>query len=203
MKKKPYRDTGSSACTKHTMAAVLLCALLGLYMYRHYFSVRELPLLETKVRAPFIIIEVAGDVSNPGVVFFDHSPTVAEALAASGASRECLQADSSKAAGRELTTGTLIQVHRAQRGGAIDLFQMDAEKRILFEIPLDLNAVSEEDLSSIPGIGPKTSQEIVAYRNKHGHFPKVEALTNVKGIGNKTLRKIQKYFFTVAESLQQ
>ena len=80
---------------------------------------------------------------------------------------------------------------------------MKAEKRILFKIPLDLNAVSEEDLLSIPGIGPKTSQEIVAYRNKHGHFRKVEALTNVKGIGNKTLRKIQKYFFTVAESPQQ
>jgi len=203
MKKKPYRETGSSACTKHTMAAVLLCALLGLYMYRHYFSARELSLLETNARAPLIIIEVKGDVSNPGVFYFDHSPTVAEALGASGENIEYLQANSSKAPGRELTTGTLIQVHRAQKGVAIDLFQMEAEKRILFEIPLDLNAVSEEDLSSIPGIGPKTSQKIVAYREKHGYFPKVEALKNVKGIGNKKFRRIQKYFSTVADSPQE
>jgi len=201
--KKPYPETGTLAGTKHMVAAVLLCALLGLYVYRHYFSARELPSLKTNAQAPLSIVEVAGDVSNPGVFFFDHAPTVAEALVASGEHRACHQLEASNAVSRELATGTLLQVHRAQDGIAIDFLQMEAEKKVLFEIPLDLNAVSEEDLVHIPGIGPGTAHEIVAHRNNHGNFPNVEALKNVKGIGNKKLRRIEKHFSTAADSPQK
>ena len=151
------------------MAAVVLCAVLGLFLYRHYYcSPREFPLAETHTRAPVSIIEVAGDVSNPGVFFFDHAPTVAEVLAACGERGGRIKADSSKAAGCTLTTGTLLRVERTPGGGAIDFLQMGAGKRVLFEIPIDLNAISEEDLLSIPGIGPATARKIIAYRKKQG-----------------------------------
>jgi competence protein ComEA len=193
--KKPCPEKGTRAFTKHMMAAVLLCALLGLYVYRHYVSAREVPWLKTSAEAPVSIIEIAGDVSNPGVFFFDHDPTIAEVLGASGAQRACRQRDGSNSVDRVLTAGTLLQVRSVQEGFAIDLLEMGAGKKVLFEIPLDLNAVSEEDLITIPGIGPGTSQKIVAYRNNHGNFPNVEALNNVKGIGKKKFRKIEKYFF--------
>jgi len=202
MKKKRYRESGRSARINPIMAALLLCALLGSYVYRHHWSKRDLSLPETDARAPVSVIEVAGDVSNPGVLFFDHAPTAAEVLAAHGEGIVGIEADSYKAADRALTTGTSLRVHRVPGGVAIDLSLMDAEKRILLEIPLDLNAVSEEDLVSIPGIGLKTAQEIVAYRNKFGLFPEVAALKNVKGIGNHRFRKVEKYFFTKTDSNQ-
>jgi len=185
------------------MAAVLLCALLGAYVYRHYFSAREVPWLNMSAEAPVSIIEIAGDVSNPGVFFFDHTPTIDEALGASGEQRARRQVDGSDPVDSALTTGSLLQVHSVQDGVAIDLLEIEAEKRVLFEIPLDLNAVSEDDLVTIPGIGPGTSREIVVYRNNHGNFPNVEALKNVKGIGKKKFSRIEKYFFAVADSLKQ
>jgi competence protein ComEA len=199
MKKTHPEVVVRSARTTHAMAAVFLCAVLALYAYRHYFSEGRLPALETSSGASLTIIEVAGDTSNPGVFFFDHAPTVAEALAASGEQSVFHQVDASDASSGELTTGTLVRVQRAEDGIAVNLLQMEAEKRVLFEIPLDLNGVSEEDLVSIPGIGPGTAREIVAYRKNHGNFPNVEALKSVKGIGNKKFGEIKKWFSTGAD----
>jgi competence protein ComEA len=70
---------------------------------------------------------------------------------------------------------------------------MEAEKRVLFEIPLDLNTVSTKDLLNIPGIGPETAQAIIAHRRMHGEFASLEALKNVKGIGPKRFRSIKRF----------
>jgi competence ComEA-like helix-hairpin-helix protein len=119
---------------------------------------------------------------------------------ASGEQGGCRGSEGSEATNRALAPGALLKVHCAEGEVAVDLLEMEPAKKVLFEIPLDLNAVSEEDLVTIPGIGPRTSQEIVAYRNKHGNFPNVKALRRVKGIGKKKLEKLEKYFYAQSES---
>ena len=42
---------------------------------------------------------------------------------------------------------------------------------------------------NISGIGPKKAQAIVNYRNTNGPFKTAQDLTNVKGIGQKTVEK--------------
>ncbi len=41
----------------------------------------------------------------------------------------------------------------------------------------------------LKGIGEKKAQAIVTYRKQHGPFKTIESLTNVKGIGLKTVEK--------------
>ena len=55
---------------------------------------------------------------------------------------------------------------------------------------VNLNTASASQLESLPGIGAKTAQRIVEYR-QNGDFKKVEELMNVKGIGEKTFLKLK------------
>jgi competence protein ComEA len=49
--------------------------------------------------------------------------------------------------------------------------------------PVNLNAAQREELEALPGIGPNLADRIIAYRQEHGPFLRVEDLMNVKGIG--------------------
>ena len=56
--------------------------------------------------------------------------------------------------------------------------------------PVDINTADAATLASaIKGVGEKKAETIVAYRETHGPFTRVEDLSNVKGIGPGTVEK--------------
>jgi competence protein ComEA len=56
---------------------------------------------------------------------------------------------------------------------------------------ININTASATDLEGLPGIGAKTAQRIVEYRQKNGPFKKVEELMNVRGVGEKNFLKLK------------
>ena len=56
---------------------------------------------------------------------------------------------------------------------------------------IDLNTASAAALEALPGVGPRTAQLIVEYREEHGGFEKVEDLMNIRGIGEKTFLRLR------------
>ena len=58
---------------------------------------------------------------------------------------------------------------------------------------VNINTASAEQLTTLPGIGPKLAARIVEYRQKSGAFKSVQELMNVRGVGEKNLKKIEQY----------
>lgn len=54
-----------------------------------------------------------------------------------------------------------------------------------------LNTASAEELQSLPGVGPKRAEAILALRTRIGRFRRVEDLLRVKGIGHASLRRLK------------
>ncbi|MEA3465958.1 MAG: helix-hairpin-helix domain-containing protein [Thermodesulfobacteriota bacterium] len=55
---------------------------------------------------------------------------------------------------------------------------------------IDINTATITQLQIIKGVGPKTADKIVAYREQHGQFKTVTQLCEIKGIGEKSLQKM-------------
>ena len=55
---------------------------------------------------------------------------------------------------------------------------------------VNINTASAGEIAaSLRGVGLKTAESIVAYRDAHGDFQSLDALTMVKGMGSKTVSR--------------
>ena len=63
--------------------------------------------------------------------------------------------------------------------------------------PININTAAAGELDNLPGVGAKTAERIVEYRQKNGPFKKIEELMNVRGVGEKNFLKLKDHI-TVA-----
>ena len=56
---------------------------------------------------------------------------------------------------------------------------------------LNVNQASVDELVTLTGIGPVYAERIVEYREEQGRFESVQDLTEVQGIGDKTVAAIK------------
>jgi len=195
-----------------------LFLLIILYFRFYYHPIPSPP--EENVRE--FVVEVLGEVRNPGIYIFRNPPTLRKAIEKAGGLKETALLDIDSAS-EVLETGTLLTVLKeypkippypplvkggeggllkGERAGIkqpemkIKVGRMEARKLLVFSIPLDLNRVTVEDLCLIPGIGESLAREIVTYRERRRGFRSVDELKNVRGIGEKKYKSF-KPFFTV------
>lgn len=57
--------------------------------------------------------------------------------------------------------------------------------------PVNINQADASELTTLKGIGPKKAEAIVAYRTAHGSFKAVTDLAKVKGIGLKSVARLE------------
>lgn len=70
-------------------------------------------------------------------------------------------------------------------------------------VSVNINNASIDELIKLPGIGHKTAEAIVQYRNKYGKFNSIEDLLKVKGIGNSKLETIKDKIIVKKEDLSE
>lgn len=65
-----------------------------------------------------------------------------------------------------------------------------------FQAPLNINTATEQELCSLPGIGEKLAERIIACRDENGPFSSIEEIMSVEGIGAKTYEELKNYITT-------
>jgi len=58
---------------------------------------------------------------------------------------------------------------------------------------INLNTASLDQLTTLPGIGAKTAEQILVYRKHVGKIKSLNELLNVKGIGEKKILKLKPF----------
>ena len=170
---------------------LLALFILAVLYFKFYFHPLSRPSEEVFRE---IVIEVAGEVNKPGIYIFKNAPTLKEVIEKAGGFKEPILLDTATSS-EVLETGTLLNVLKEpSKEIRIKLTSMEARKRLVFSIPLDLNRVSIEDLCLIPGIGESLAREVVTYRQRRKGFRSVEELKNVKGIGEKKWETLKTFF---------
>jgi len=64
---------------------------------------------------------------------------------------------------------------------------------------VNINTATIEQLTTLPGVGPRLAARIVEYRQKSGAFKNPQELINVRGIGEKSYAKLEPWL-TLGES---
>ncbi len=169
-----------------------LALFIFILLYARFYHHPRVPPSEEIFKK--FVVEVSGEVQNPGIHILQTPPTLKEAIEKAGGLKEPALFETGPSSG-VLETGTLLTVMKGSTQEIkVKVGRMEAHKLLLFSIPLDLNRVSMEDLCLIPGIGESLAREIVAYRARRMGFRSVEELKNVKGIGEKKYESFKTFF---------
>lgn len=76
-----------------------------------------------------------------------------------------------------------------------------SDSSISISFPISLNEITCEELTYIDGIGTKTAQKIIDYRNAIGYFTSRYQLLEINGIGESKMNTIMQYTFIEGEDL--
>jgi competence protein ComEA len=136
-----------------------------------------------------IQVHVAGAVMLPGVYSLPVGSRVSDAVQAAGGLAADADPDGTNLAAI-LADGEKLYVppiqYAAQTGSA-----PQTAKTTLLGDRIDINAASQAELESLPGIGEKIAQAIIAYRAAHGRFTTIQEIQDVEGIGPSIFEQIQ------------
>ncbi|SDW25987.1 competence protein ComEA [Marinococcus luteus] len=133
-------------------------------------------------------VDVKGEVHAPGVYTLQADERVEEAIQKAGGITD--RAD-------------MLQVNLAERVEDEMVIHIPGEGEETITGPLEenseegavvnVNEAEQVDLETIPGIGPAKAAAILSYREENGSFETIEDLSNVSGIGEKTVEQLRDY----------
>lgn len=141
-----------------------------------------------------VTVHVVGAVHDPGLVRLPDGSRVADAIRAAGGLLD------------DAVPGRLNLAQQLHDGEQV--FVSDTAERPSEVVAADtangssggtgasssrtvnLNTATQEELETLPGVGPATAQAILAWRREHGRFTRIEELQEVDGIGPKTFARL-------------
>lgn len=141
-----------------------------------------------------LVVDVTGKVRRPGIVELPAGSRVVDAITDAGGVRPGVDTSELNLArllvdGEQVVVGLAVPAI-AQPPAALPSGTAPTGTAIA---PVNLNTATQQELETLPGIGPVTAQSILAWRMDNGAFTAVEELLEVSGIGDVTLADIAPY----------
>lgn len=131
-----------------------------------------------------VVVDVAGKVRDPGVRTLPPGTRVGDALRAAGGAlpgtdTTTLNLARVVADGEQILVGATAPAPPPGGGTATSTG------------PVALNSATEEQLDTLPGVGPVLARHIIDYRTRHGGFTSVDELREVEGIGERRFHDLR------------
>jgi competence protein ComEA len=145
----------------------------------------------TSKAASKIVVHVLGAVRHPGLVRLPENARVQDAVDAAGGLTNRADPGELNLA-QPLRDGQQVVIgNRTDPAGEVrDQAGSGQGNDAAATGAVDLNHASQPQLEELPGVGPVTAQAILAWRQQHGRFSRIEELQEVDGIGPKTYAEI-------------
>lgn len=139
-------------------------------------------------RADDVVVYVSGAVASPGVLTLPASSRVIDAITAAGGATPEADLESINLArilvdGEQIRVGVVGETPPPASSAAGSTAGTTACVR--------LATATEDELQTLPGIGPALATRIISYRATHPHLSSVEELDDVPGIGPSLIEKLR------------
>ncbi len=136
------------------------------------------------------VIYVTGSVKKPGVYKIPHGARVYQVLEIAGgfaanADQEAVNLAAMLEDGAHIRFPARGEDNTSMPGAVQPKNSNSQVQKIPASDLVNLNTAQQSDLEALPGVGPKTAQAIIQYRDSNGGFKRVEDLLLIKGIGAK------------------
>lgn len=142
----------------------------------------------TGERPDDVVVYVSGAVASPGVLTLPANSRVIDAMTAAGGATPEADLESINLA-RVLVDGEQIRVGVV--GESPPPASSAAGSTAGSGTCVRLATATEDDLQTLPGIGPALATRIISYRATHPRLSSVEELDDVPGIGPSLIEKIR------------
>ena len=157
-----------------------------------------------------IVVHVTGAVGSPGVYYLSTGARVHEAIERAGGETDQADVHGLNLAAK-IRDGQQIYVPEIRRIAEVEQNlpvsstatehttsasaspprSVTKRSALSDRSRININTATSQELQTLRGIGPTMAQRIVEYRQRSSGFSTIDDLTNVKGIGEKTLEKIR------------
>ena len=148
-----------------------------------------------------IMIDISGEVNNPGVITLDEGARIIDAInMAGGATKKAnlarvnlvyILCDAQKIYIPSVNDKDATSYISNDGGDGVVLNGGSENSKKEEKISVNINTATEEEFQKIPGIGSSIAKKIVKYRNDNGKFKTIEDLKQVSGIGESKFNSIK------------
>lgn len=187
---------------------VVIIAGIFIYLYQNYSTDYSfLEISESTVNSEVsnvleekIVIHIAGQVANPGIVELKDGARIVEAIEAAGGVTSDANLEKINLA-YVLEDGMKVYIpsiadedennYVTTGSSGVSSNSSNATQTL----KININTASVDDFSKIPGIGSSIASRIVEYRKENGKFSTIEDIKNVSGIGDAKFNNIKNYIY--------
>lgn len=156
---------------------------------------------DTQTEEEIIIVHIAGQVKNPGIVKIKDGARIADIIEAGGGLTE--QADITNVNlayivedGQKISIPTKQEnIENTEYITTENGDNVITDNTVLQEkggkVMININKATLEELQQLQGIGEATAQKIIKHRKQNGDFKQIEDIKNVPGIGEAKFEAIK------------
>lgn len=138
-----------------------------------------------------IMVHIAGQVKNPGVVILEEGARLIDAIEAVGGSTQEAELDAVNLAKKLVDEEKVYIPKKGQLSQKEMTLTTNNAVQSQNDDRININTATQEELENLPGIGETISTNIIEYRESNGGFKSIEEIKEVNRIGDKIFSDIK------------